>query len=187
MTDELRRLQTCRLDEAPHRCRHSLLDKSRQRPREHDAKTYGIDHPAHDIERARPGVLGDRSNTRTPLPGLGPKTTAAAPSPNKAEEITSAFVMRSGREINVHNSMTTTSTTSPGSARAKRAPSARPEAPPAQPRPKTGTRITDGRKPSSVATRASSPGVAMPVEDTVTTTSTSRAAIPARSSAAFAV
>src|SRR6187551_3417792 len=73
MTDELRRLQTCRLYEASHRSRHSLLDKSWQRPREHDPKTYGIDHPAHDIERARPSMLGDRSNTCTPLPGLGPQ------------------------------------------------------------------------------------------------------------------
>ena len=50
----------------------------------------------------------------------------------------------------------------------------------------TGTRITAGRNPISGPTRASMLGVAIPVEETVTTTSTSRAEIPARSSAARA-
>jgi hypothetical protein len=69
--------------------------------------------------------------------------------------------------------------TSPGSARASLAPSVNPDTPPAHPRPNTGTRIAVGRNPISGATRASMLGVAMPVEDTVTTTSTSRAEMPA--------
>jgi len=114
-------------------------------------------------------------------------TAAAAPSPNSAEEITSALVQRSARKASVHSSTTTTSTTSPGSARASRAPIDRPETPPAQPRPNTGTRAADDLKPISNATRASRLGVAMPVDETVTITSTSRAEIPARSSASCAV
>src|SRR5262249_431693 len=38
------------------------------------------------------------------------RTTAAAPSPNNAEEITSAFEPRSMRQANVHSSITTTRT-----------------------------------------------------------------------------
>ena len=119
--------------------------------------------------------------------GPARSTAAAAPSPNNADEITSDLVPRSVREVSVHSSTTTTRTTSPGSARASRAPRVRPETPPAHPRPKTGTRMIDGRKPISGPTRASRLGVAIPVDDTVTTTSTSRAEIPARSSAARAV
>ena len=73
-------------------------------------------------------------------------TAAAAPSPNSAEEITSALVLRSLRKASEQVSTTTTSTTSPGSARASRAPSARPDTPPAQPSPNTGTRVADGSK-----------------------------------------
>ena len=56
----------------------------------------------------------------------------------------------------------------PGSADASRAAIDRPLTPPAQPRPKTGTRRTSGRKPTRWATRASRLGVAMPVVDTAT-------------------
>src|SRR5262245_25550460 len=73
MTNELRRLQTRRLDEAPNGRRHSLFDKSRQGAREHDPKTHGIDYPAHNIERARPGMFGDCPDTRTPLFRLSPQ------------------------------------------------------------------------------------------------------------------
>jgi hypothetical protein len=48
-----------------------------------------------------------------------------------------------------------------------------PETPPAQPNPNTGTRDTSDRNPILPATRASSVGVAMPVEQTVTTVSIS--------------
>ena len=122
---------------------------------------------------------------RAPASRSTRSTQAAAPSPNSAEEITSALAPRSPRKASVHNSTATTSTTSPGSARASRAPSARPATPPPQPRPNTGTRSALGLKPISAPTRASRLGVAMPVDETVTMTSTSRAARRARSSAAL--
>ena len=56
----------------------------------------------------------------------------------------------------------------PGSAMASRAAVARPETPPAQPSPKTGTRRTSGRRPSAGRLRASMLGVAMPVVETET-------------------
>ena len=89
-------------------------------------------------------------------------TAAAAPSPNNADEITSALVPRSVRDVSVHNSTTTTRMTSPGSARASRLPNVRPDTPPAQPRPNIGTRMTEGRNPISGPTRASMLGVAIP-------------------------
>src|SRR5262245_13509867 len=73
MTDELWRLQACRLDETPHGRRDSLLDKSRQRPREHDPKTHGIDRPTHDVECAWPSVLRRGSNLQRLLTRLRPQ------------------------------------------------------------------------------------------------------------------
>ena len=61
-----------------------------------------------------------------------------------------------------------------------------PETPPAQPRPKTGTRSTSGRNPIGPATLASRLGVAIPVEEIVTMVSTSAAASPAASKARLA-
>ena len=61
----------------------------------------------------------------------------------------------------------------PGRAWARREAIERPEAPPAQPSPNTGTREMSERKPMRRATRASRLGVAIPVEQTVTTVSTS--------------
>ena len=94
------------------------------------------------------------------------------------------WLLRSLRNASVHNSTTTTSTTSPGSARASRAPSDKS-------RHAAGATEAEHRHPHGPRpkahfarpTRASRLGVAMPVDDTVTTTSTSRAAMPARSSA----
>ncbi len=83
--------------------------------------------------------------------------------------------------------MATKSTVEPGRPAASRAARARPETPPAQPRPKTGTRSTSLRKPMRPSTRASRLGVAMPVEETVTMVSTSPAAIPALARAAEAL
>ena len=125
----------------------------------------------------RPGVLGGGADLQRRLARA--RRAAQAPPHRRrtsAEEITSALVPRSMRKASVQSSTTTTSTTSPGSARASRAPSERPDTPPAHPRPKTGTRI-DRRDaiPFPGPTRASRLGVAMPVDDTVTTTSTSRA------------
>jgi hypothetical protein len=47
-----------------------------------------------------------------------------------------------------------------------------PETPPAQPRPKTGTRSTSARNPNRPATLASRLGVAIPVDEIVTIVST---------------
>src|SRR4029079_2614782 len=67
MTDELRRAQPGRLDETANRRRHSLLDEARERAREHHPETHRIDRPAHDVERARPGVLRRGTNLQRPL------------------------------------------------------------------------------------------------------------------------
>ena len=79
----------------------------------------------------------------------------------------------SGRKASVQSSITTSSTLDRGEALASRAASDRPDAPPAQPSPKTGTRCTFARKPIPLSMRASIDGVAMPVEDTVTMVSIS--------------
>ncbi len=82
--------------------------------------------------------------------------------------------------------MVTNSTTDPGRARASRPASDRPVTPPAQPRPNTGTRSMSLRNPMSENTRASRLGVAMPVEETVTTVSTSAPVRPAEARADWA-
>ncbi len=149
MANELRRLQTCRLDKPANRRGHSLLDESRQRAREHHPKAYGIDRPAHDVERARPGVLGRRlqlaATPRAASPAKRPPPHHRRKGPKK-----SRLLLFRDRDagVSVQSSITTTSTTSPGSARASRAPSAKPETPPAQPRPNTGTRITPAAIPA---------------------------------------
>ncbi len=97
-----------------------------------------------------------------------------------------AFVGRSPRNATVQTSTATISTFVPGCASARRQAIDRPETPPAQPRPNTGTRATSARKPICEATRASRLGVAMPVEETVTIVSISLAAQPAASSARVA-
>ena len=102
MTDELRRLQLRRLDEAAHRRGHPLLDEARQRARQHHAETDRIDRPAHDVERARPGVLGGGTDAAILRVRPARSTAAAAPSPNSAEEITSALELRSMRKASVH-------------------------------------------------------------------------------------
>jgi hypothetical protein len=90
-----------------------------------------------------------------------------------------ALVSWSMRKAAVQISIATSSTVEPGRARASRLAMASPETPPAQPRPNTGTRSTSARKPMRPATRASRLGVAMPVEEMVTTVSTSRPSRPA--------
>jgi len=90
------------------------------------------------------------------------------------------------RKAAVQISIATSSTVEPGRARARRLAMARPDTPPAQPRPNTGTRSTSERNPMRPATRASRLGVAMPVEETVTMVSTSGASQPALASARLA-
>ena len=110
-------------------------------------------------------------------------TEAAAPSPNKAVATMFALVSSSSLNDSVHSSTATTSTTLPGRDCAMREAIDKPVTPPAQPKPKTGTRSISGRKPICSAARASRLGVAIPVEETVTTASTSAARRPALSSA----
>ncbi len=74
-----------------------------------------------------------------------------------------------------------------GRAAASRAAMPRPETPPAQPRPNTGTRSMSDRNPISGATCASRLGVVKPVEDSVTTQSMSAGASPARAMASRAL
>src|SRR5262249_10339137 len=77
-------------------------------------------------------------------------------------------------------SSTTRSTLVPGRDCASRAATDKPETPSAHPRPNTGTRATSTLNPISPARRASKVGVAMPVEQTVTTVSMSLAATGTR-------
>ena len=117
----------------------------------------------------------------TARPGEPARTTAAAaPSAKSAVETTFAAVSLSRRTARVHSSTVTNSTVFPGEASAKRAASASPLTPAAQPSPKTGMRAMSVRKSSRSRRRASRLGVAMPVEDALTTISTSR---PVRSAA----
>ena len=58
-----------------------------------------------------------------------------------------------------------------------------PAAPATQPSPKSGTRLTLGRKPTRVISRASIVGTAIPVLETITIVSTSSGAMPAALSA----
>ena len=113
-------------------------------------------------------------------------TAAAAPSPNKAVATIAAGSSLSSRIEIEQVSTVTNSQWLPGSAAARRAASARPLTPPAQPRPNTGTRRTSPRSPSRGPTRASRLGVAMPVVETVTTPSIWPGASPALAIAADA-
>jgi len=62
MTDELRSLQLRSLYEPAHRRSQLLLDEPWQRARGNDPEADGVDHPAHDVERARPRVFGGRAD-----------------------------------------------------------------------------------------------------------------------------
>ncbi len=113
-------------------------------------------------------------------------TAAAAPSPNSAVATTAAGSSLSSRIEIEQVSIVTMSQRLPGSAAASRDAVARPLTPPAQPRPKTGTRRTLPRRPIRGPARASRLGVAMPVVETVTTPSISSGFRPAFSMAAVA-
>jgi hypothetical protein len=115
MTDELRSLQLRSLYEPA-----LLLDEPWQRARENDPEADRVDHPARDVERARPRVFGGRAVRTFASDGPARRTAAAT---------TSAFDPRSVRQANVQSSITTTRMISPGSARASLAPSARPDWP----------------------------------------------------------
>ena len=98
----------------------------------------------------------------------------------------SAFCNRSLRKASVQASAATSSTVLPGSAAAKRWAMDSPVTPPAQPRPKTGTRRTSRLNPMLRKACASSVGVAIPVEETVTMVSIRSAVSPASDRAARA-
>src|ERR1017187_6849532 len=98
---------------------------------------------------------------------------AAAPSPKRLMATMLALVSSSRRSASEQTSIATSSTLAPGPASARRHGIDKPETPPAQPRPNTGTRATSDRNPITPATRASRLGVAIPVEQTVTTVSIS--------------
>ena len=103
---------------------------------------------------------------------------AAAPSPKRAVATRLLFERSWWRKVSAQSSTTSSSTRDCGLARAMDAARARPSTPPAQPRPNTGVRSTSARKSRWRITRASSPGVAMPVEQTVTMESISLASKP---------
>ena len=92
----------------------------------------------------------------------------------------------SGLTARVQTSTVTKSTVLPGQACARRAARIRPETPAAQPRPKSGTRATSERKRSRSRSCASRLGTAIPVEEAVTTMSTSAPVRPASSRARVA-
>ena len=106
-------------------------------------------------------------------PSPARRIIAAAPSPNRLVATILALVSSSSRSASEQSSTATSSTLLPGRASASRAAIDRPDTPPAQPRPNTGTRLMSERNPRRPATRASRLGVAIPVELTVTTVSMS--------------
>src|ERR1700755_3107100 len=133
------------------------------------------------LQPMMPSVSGQRCSpafsTCVAPPSPARSTIAAAPSPNRLTATILALVSSSWRSASEQSSMATSSTLVPGRDCARREAIDKPEAPPAQPRPNTGTRVTSDRKPIRRATRASRLGVAIPVEQTVTTVSIS---LPAR-------
>ena len=126
-----------------------------------------------------PSVSGQRCSPELSIcvapPSPARRMIAAAPSPNRLMATMLALVSSSRRSASEQSSTATSSTLVPGRACARRAAIDRPETPPAQPRPNTGTRAMSERNPIRPATRASRLGVAMPVEQTVTTVSISAA------------
>src|SRR6185437_5841479 len=124
-----------------------------------------------------PSVSGHRCSPEFSMvvapPSPARKIIAAAPSPNRLVATILALVSSSSRIASEQSSTATSSTLLPGRASARRDAIDRPETPPAQPRPNTGTRLTSERNPRRPATRASRLGVAIPVEQTVTTVSMS--------------
>jgi len=152
---------------------------------EHHAQALVIDIPAHDVERARPQVLARAFDAGNPGFARAHDASRVAVA-EQCRGDDAALVSWSARKAVVQISSATISTRVPGRAAASRLAIARPDTPPAQPSPNTGTRPTSARKPMRLATRASTLGVAMPVDDMVTTTSMSLAPRPAASSARVA-
>ena len=110
-----------RLYEAAHRRGQLLFDEARQRAREHHPEADRIDRPAHDVERARPGMFRRRADA-----SVRPRRSRRAAPPRPRHRRTAPTKSRRPwcrdrvRKVSVHSSTTTTRTTSPGSARASR-------------------------------------------------------------------
>src|ERR1019366_4043606 len=136
------------------------------------AESFRVDIPTHDAERIGPKCSPEISIPVAP-PSPARNMIAAAPSPNRLTATMLALVSSSSRSASEQSSIATSSTLVPGRAWARRDAIDKPETPPAQPRPNTGTRVTSDRNPITRATRASRLGVAIPVEQTVTTVSIS--------------
>ena len=79
MANKLRRLQLRRPYEATYRCRQFLLDESRQRAGQHHPEADGIYHPAHNVERAWPGVFGRSPDAQTGFGRLGAQHRRGGP------------------------------------------------------------------------------------------------------------
>ena len=160
------------------------LDKARQRARQHDTEADRIDRPAHDVERAGPGVLGGGADLqaarRHARPAARRPRRHRRTAPRKSRRLwccgrceTPACTVRRRPQARFRP--------------ARRAPDGRRATSPIR------RRRSRGRTPAPAWPRAGNPfpqptrasrlGVAMPVDDTVTMTSTSCAATPARSSA----
>src|SRR5262245_228147 len=119
-------------------------------------------------------VLADATRSSPPwpfFPGAWSSATtsaAAAPSPN-SDDATRLRLERSLRwNVSVHSSSAMSSTLEPGWASANSRARASPATPPAQPRPQIGVRWKSPSRPSTLASRASMLGAAIPVEETNT-------------------
>ena len=142
--------------------------------------------PAHDVERVGPDMLAAHFDRREAgLAGAQHAGGGAVAEQGGGDDVGLGQLVepeRQGAKLDRHQQHDRCpGGLAPGARR-----STSPETPPAQPRPKTGTRSTSARKPMRAATRASRLGVAMPVDETVTTVSTSAAVRPAASSALVA-
>ena len=153
-----------------------LAHEGRDGAVEDHAEADRVDRPAHDVEGVRPGMLVpalDRP-ARPKRPRAPGRRGARLPRRRRrtARSPRDRPFHRSERKARVQSSIATNSTTEPGSPPASREAKLSPVTPPAQPRPNTGTRRTSARRLRSAKARASRLGVAIPVEETVTTVST---------------
>ena len=159
------------------------LHEIRNRALEDHAEAFGIDAPAHDVERVGPELFAGCLDARRPaVAGAQHDRGGAVAEQAGGDDIgLGQFVMADRERAELERDQQHIG------ARAAIAPAARrstgPIRRPRIPSPNTGTREISPRKPISPATRASSVGVAMPVEQTVTTVSISPAERSARASA----
>jgi len=147
------------------------------RSREHYLETALDDVPAHHtlgvgVERRR---RRDHLRAAAGQAGAG-QHRAAAPSPNRPEAMMLGIEKSSRCRVREHSSTRGRARRPPESRSASGGPGD-PAAPPAQPRPNSGERITSGRRPRRLTSSASMLGVAMPVVVTKNRWSTSAAPV----------